>query len=494
MRKSIDQTIRERMAGIPLFEGILGKRLDELLRATRRLELERGKEIYRAGEPARDLFFLCSGQVKRATVSYGGTEKVLDLVFPGQAFGEFELFGSRAYSSFAIAVEPTEVLAVGGDSLRRAIEGEPRLAMRVIELLAHRALDTEQDVAASQLRSGGQRILDYLVEQVGGTLPPTGETTVTLSSRKQLIASRLGMTPETLSRLLRDLSDNGLIVLDGRSIHLQNARIAAGVLRTDLEHAVIPRRRRRLVRAHGALFPGTEPLSPVAAVNMAARQRMLSQRMTKAWLMLGRGVLPGRARAILQQSARIFEQQMAALSALAVDDTLRIHLDDVMSLWQRHRTLLDGQPTPETASELLESSERMLAAAQGLTRAYEQAAGGSHGKLVSFVGSGRYLSQRMAMFFLFSQWGISVAGSRAAMDKAREEFSAALAELMAHAPTQEIRVQMETVARHWTLLQSTLAAPDDDASRRRAAMVANASEHLLRQIEAAVSLYENLAP
>lgn len=481
------------LADIPLFAGIGGKRADDLARAARRVELQRGQEIYRAGESARELFYLCAGQVKRATVSFGGTEKVLDLVFPGQIFGDVELFGEKAYTSFAIAVEPTTILAFGGDSLRHAIEAEPKLAMRVIGLLANRALDTEHDVASSQLRSGGQRILDFLLEQVDGDLPPTGETTVTLTSRKQLIASRLGMTPETLSRLLRELSDNGLIVLDGRSIHLQNARIAASALRNDVEHAVIPRRRRRGSRAQeslGGLLLGNDRNALVAAVNMAGRQRMLSQRMTKAWLMLGRGVLPGRARSILQQSARLFDHQMTALATLAINDELKAAQSEVLEIWQPHREVLESEPDTARARDLFESSEALLASAQQLTLAHERAAATPHGRLVNLVGRERMLSQRMAMLFLFHQWGIRAATSRAGITRACTEFDAALAELLADAPSSEIRLQLETVSRHWGLLQAALAVPDDGASRRRAAVVSSTSENLLRQVEAAVSLYE----
>jgi len=487
--------LTDALAGIPLFAGIPSEYLGDISRSARQVEFPKGQTIFRVGDPARELFFLLSGQAKRATFSAGGNEKVIELLLPGQSFGEAELFGARPYASFAVAVEPTVLLCVGGDSVRRTLETAPQLSMRIIGALAKRAIAIESDAAASHFRTGCQRLLDYLLAQVGTALEPHGQTKLTLTASKQLIASRIGMTPETLSRVLHDLADAGMIVVDGRNIHLQNARIVSRMATAAPEQPVFPRKNRH--RDHAApgarRLPGATP-SLGMAINMAGRQRMLSQRMAKSWLLLGQGIQPGRSRTILDQSASLFESQMAALAGLPVSIEVREARARIEDVWHAYRTLLASEPAPRGARQLFELNETVLAAAHDMTLAYEKAAGTAQGRLVNLAGRQRMLSQRMAKFYLFQQWGVQVTRSRAGLDEATQEFTSALAELVATAGEMpRIAAQLELVSQHWDMLQAALAAPGRVDAKRRARLVSTTSERLLRQMDTVVGLYEALA-
>ncbi|RLJ64827.1 type IV pili methyl-accepting chemotaxis transducer N-terminal domain-containing protein [Sulfurisoma sediminicola] len=485
------------LASIPLFTGIPARHLGELAHSTRRVGYDKGQTIFHVGDAARELFFLLSGQVKRATFSVGGNERVLELVAPGRHFGEAELFGPQLHASFAVAVEPSVLLCIGGDGVRRALEAVPLLSLRIIGALAGRALAVESDASASHFRTGCQRVLDYLLAQLATPLAPQGETTLTLAASKQLIASRIGITPETLSRVLRDLSDAGMIIVDGRNIHLQNACITRRLAETRPEQPVFPRRygqrdgsgtasrRRRLVAA---------PTTPCGIINLAGRQRMLSQRLAKCWLQLGHGIQPGRSRNVLAQSAALFEEQMAVIATLAPNADVRSIQSRVGEIWNSYRRLLARDPEPKAARELFELNEILLAATDEITLAFEHAADSPHGRWVNLAGRQLMLSQRIAKFYLFQQWGIHVARSRAGLAEAMREFATALTELAVPArAVPEIEHQLERVSRHWQLLESTLGTAGPADEKRRATLVAAVSERLLRQTDAAVGLYEALS-
>jgi len=75
-----------------------------------------------------------------------------------------------------------------------------------------------RDVEAYSLRSGLERVIGYLLRDDAFSDGSTRSTSVTLPANKMIVASRLNLTPEYFSRILHELSDAGLIVMEGRSV------------------------------------------------------------------------------------------------------------------------------------------------------------------------------------------------------------------------------------------------------------------------------------
>lgn len=231
-----------------------------------------------------------------------------------------------------------------------------------------------------------------------------------------------------------------------------------------------------------------------AAINKAGRQRMLSQRMAKAWLMLGGEVLPDRAKAILQQSMILFESQLLELATLTPSDDVKSGLAGLREEWRGYKTLLAGVPSTEGAKRLFDANEKVLVLAHALTLAYEKVAASAVGRLVNVAGRQRMLSQRMAKFYLFRYLGVNAARDEAELDKARKEFSAAHGQLMAAPETSgSIKAELDLVGQQWMFFQTALDSADEADRRRAAATVATTSERILEQMETAVRLYERLA-
>ncbi len=213
------------LKGFPLFAGLAPEHLGELVGAARNASVLKDQAVYRAGDPVRYLYVLLSGQVKLTLSCNQGNEKIIDVVEPGRSFGEAELLGPHSYLADAVAVKSSQVLGIGRASLFRIMTMDPRLALRMMKTLARRQIDMEAELATTHSCSSGQRLLDFLVRLAGPGRDPAGETLVTLSVSKQVLASRFSMQPETLSRKLRHLADDGLISVDGCRIRLKNTMI-----------------------------------------------------------------------------------------------------------------------------------------------------------------------------------------------------------------------------------------------------------------------------
>lgn len=205
------------MGGIPLFAGLDAAVLAALAASSCRKRAEAKERIYASGEVPHAFYCVLSGHVRRAIASGRGDEKLVDIAAAGRHFGLAELFGGST-TSYAEAVEPTVLLEIGKDGLVSAMEKSWDLSFRILTALAERQLAFELEVAAASFHSGARRVLDYLLGEAGPNLD--GSRVIKLQLSKSLIAKRIGMTAESLSRALRDLSNAGLISVRGKAITL----------------------------------------------------------------------------------------------------------------------------------------------------------------------------------------------------------------------------------------------------------------------------------
>jgi CRP-like cAMP-binding protein len=489
---------------LPLFCDLASENLGELESGSQILACQRGQTIYMVGNPARRMYIVLSGQVKLSVASNRGNEKVIDVIEAGRSFGEAELFGGQRYLAGAQAVKPTQLLCISGAHLRRAMKMDSRIAVRIIRVLSQRQIEMEAELAASHLSSGNQRLLDFFLGLAGPGRDLVGETQVTIGISKRLLASRFDMQPETLSRTLRELSDAGLIAVDGGRIRLFNARIGRYLADESFSQAIVLPELNRLSHAGAGGYPtfadSAGPPGLIAefgpacdAINMAGRQRMLSQRMAKSWLMLERGVLSRRARLILRQSISLFDIQLNELATRSNSAEICTAHAGLKEAWQPYRALLDSEPTRKGALELFSINEEVLAAAQRLTLSFGKADGTAKGRLVNLAGRERMLSQSMVKYFMFRRMGIRVSKCRAKLEDANNEFSAALVELTSVTQGKpRITAELDRVSGYWGILRSALAVGNDMEFAATARKAFTASENLLQRMDKAVELCAGL--
>ncbi|MBL8393830.1 MAG: type IV pili methyl-accepting chemotaxis transducer N-terminal domain-containing protein [Candidatus Accumulibacter sp.] len=230
-----------------------------------------------------------------------------------------------------------------------------------------------------------------------------------------------------------------------------------------------------------------------SAINKAGRQRMLSQRMAKAYFQIGLGVDTDRSRRILDSSVGLFDRQLAELKTYAPAPEIRETYLKLDKLWQVYRSALTtAVPNQAEGARILALSDEALSLAQQGTQQLESRSTTATARLVNIAGRQRMLSQRMAKFYQATAWQVGVEQAGAQIDQARREFSAALSELGA-APgnTPALRDDLELVRQQWLFFENALGQPPD-SSKRRATTVATTSERILETMESIVTQYEKL--
>jgi CRP-like cAMP-binding protein len=205
------------LARLPLFEGLMPEQLERLARATGRRSLVRGAVLFREGEPSTGLYAVVYGSIK--LVMHG---RLFDLIGPGRSFGEPIMFLDKPYIVTASAAADSLVLEVGKQAIFAELERNPAFARRIIAALAQRVESLVREVQSHALGPGKRRFVAWLLEREPAA---AGEIAVTLPAAKKEVASRLQLSAEHFSRILRELSDEALIEVRGRRVRVPDVAL-----------------------------------------------------------------------------------------------------------------------------------------------------------------------------------------------------------------------------------------------------------------------------
>ena len=208
------------LSRLPLFSDLGSADLDRIAAGTTELHIPRGEILFNRGDPCAGFHLVVYGQVKLAIVTSHGGEKIVEIIGPGYSFGEAVMFMERPYVVMAQALADTFLLHVSRHVVFDAIQRDATFARKMLAGLSRRLHGLIGDVEAYTLQSGTERLIGYLLRQDEQQASANAPYVVTLPTSKTIVASRLNLTPEHLSRILHELAAAGLITVEGRDIRI----------------------------------------------------------------------------------------------------------------------------------------------------------------------------------------------------------------------------------------------------------------------------------
>ncbi|MBU3695520.1 Crp/Fnr family transcriptional regulator [Dechloromonas sp.] len=205
---------------IPLFNGLAPEELARIARGTREIHAAKGDILFHKGDPCNGFHLLVYGQIKLAFTSSQGSEKVVEIISQGQSFGEAVMFMEKPYIVFAQTLSDSLLLHISKAAVFEELQRDHNLCRKMLAGMAMRLHQLMNDVESYSLHSGKQRIIGYLLRELPEDSLNAANVAITLPTNKGIIASRLNLTQEHFSRILHELTDLKLIVVEGRKIHI----------------------------------------------------------------------------------------------------------------------------------------------------------------------------------------------------------------------------------------------------------------------------------
>jgi CRP-like cAMP-binding protein len=163
---------------------------------------EKGEILFHRGDVADDFYFIESGQIELSLISPDGQKKVVEVIANGRTFAEAIVFMREAkFPVTAEALSNSVVYRIPNNTYRTMLRSNPDACMRLLSDVCRHLHQRVQEIERLTIQNARSRLASYLIDHVVET--NDDEATVRLDLPKHIIASRLSITPETLSRLLR---------------------------------------------------------------------------------------------------------------------------------------------------------------------------------------------------------------------------------------------------------------------------------------------------
>lgn len=209
------------LAGLSLFKELDAATLARLVAGITRRSLKRGETLFHKGDPVTGMYVVVYGEVKLIASTPARGPRLAGMVEPGQSFGEPVMFLERPTLVAAQAATDALLLHLSKEAVFAELERNPKFARRMIAGLSKRIESLVRELDRQAIGSGTERFIAYLLRHDRG-LP--GPSVITLPAAKGAIASQLNLTPEHLSRILHELTDAGLVQVEGRKIKVPDVQ------------------------------------------------------------------------------------------------------------------------------------------------------------------------------------------------------------------------------------------------------------------------------
>jgi len=189
--------------------------LDRVLGIVTERQLKNGQVIFQKGDPGASLMAVLHGRVKIGAYSEDGKEIILNIVEPGQIFGEIALLDGKERTADATAMGPTTLLVLDRRDFIPFLEKNPKIAVRLIEVLCERVRRTSEMIESVAFLEYSARLAKLLLRLAENYGEETEDgVRINLRISQQDLGNLIASTRESVNRQLNAWAEEGVIELE----------------------------------------------------------------------------------------------------------------------------------------------------------------------------------------------------------------------------------------------------------------------------------------
>lgn len=211
------ETLRQNI----LFSSLSDAQYQRIIESSKRIKLAEGGVLFRQQSKADYFYLLETGDIKLYRLAPNGSEKVIELIRAGQTFAEAVMFmHGNIYPVNAQALSESQLVRINMEVYRDLLEHSPETSLKILGYMSQRLHSLIQEIEQVSLQNAKMRVIQFLLSELASDV--TAPFIIQWNTPKTVLASRLSIRPETFSRILQQLSQEGLIKVDKKSIEILN--------------------------------------------------------------------------------------------------------------------------------------------------------------------------------------------------------------------------------------------------------------------------------
>ena len=203
----------QRVQRVQLFSGLEPSEMTAIAAAARSLRKERGEFVYMPGDRADSVYVLKKGRIKLSVLSESGKEIAIDIIQPGEMFGEFALIDESVRSNMTQALDDVAILVFNKRDFVNLLETQARLALNYIRMVGDRRRRMEKKLSDITSKEVPTRVCELLHELSANSLATSESHQALIPLTHQDVASLIGASRQTTTSVLNDLMRCGFIEL-----------------------------------------------------------------------------------------------------------------------------------------------------------------------------------------------------------------------------------------------------------------------------------------
>jgi len=198
----------------PLLSRLSDDQLERVRQRAVQRRLDEGELLFTQGDAAQRFYLVQSGQMRLFRLAADGSEKIIEIVSPGQTFAEALMFlQSPSYPVSAAALAPARLIAIDAGDFAAMLRESVDTCFVVMGALSQRLRALIGEIDDLTLHSASERVARWLLEHC-----PAERRELVLDVPKAVLASRLSIQPETFSRVTKQLARDGVIEVHGARV------------------------------------------------------------------------------------------------------------------------------------------------------------------------------------------------------------------------------------------------------------------------------------